>query len=109
MRSNVNIQLRNLATQMHSSRIGYQEAMERFEAEFVSEAVRSSGGNQCKAAETLGSRRWFVVWRLSSGRVWPRELLNDEGQALATESELLGSLPVKEEILLDVFGDRRSA
>jgi regulatory Fis family protein len=98
MRSNVTPEIHKLAVQMLTSGIGYHEALERFEAGYVREAVRSCNGNQCEAANAMGihrntvsrilarSRQWIVVWRLSTGRVWPREYLGEIGQAVASES-----------------------
>lgn len=99
MRNNIEAEVRALAVQMQSSAIGYQEAMERFEAAYVGAAVQECEGNQCKAASLLGihrntvtrilarSRRWVCVYRLSTGRMWPRQILGESDQAACCESQ----------------------
>lgn len=104
MRRSVSAELELMASQMLSSGIPIAEAVERFEAAYVRESVRHHGGNQCRAAIDLGihrntlsrilgrGKRWIAVYRLSTGRVWPREPVDEESQACLTESDIADRL-----------------
>ena len=46
-----------LVTQMHSSNIGYEEAVREFKKQYLREVLVAHRGNQCKAAEELGMHR----------------------------------------------------
>jgi Fis family transcriptional regulator len=46
-----------LITQMHSSGIGYNEAVRQFKKRYILEVLAHHRGNQCKAAEELGMHR----------------------------------------------------
>ncbi len=46
-----------LVTQMHSSGIGYDEAVREFKKQYLREVLMAHRGNQCKAAEELGMHR----------------------------------------------------
>ena len=50
-------QLDILVTQMHSSGIGYEEAVREFKRRYLREVLIAHRGNQCKAAEELGMHR----------------------------------------------------
>jgi DNA-binding NtrC family response regulator len=42
---------------MHSSGIGYEEAVREFKKQYLREVLVAHRGNQCKAAEELGMHR----------------------------------------------------
>ena len=46
-----------LVTQMHSSGIGYEEAVREFKKQYLREVLLAHRGNQCKAAEEIGVHR----------------------------------------------------
>ncbi|MGD0631370.1 MAG: helix-turn-helix domain-containing protein [Terracidiphilus sp.] len=46
-----------LVTQMHSSGIGYEDAVREFKKQYLREVLVAHRGNQCKAAEELGMHR----------------------------------------------------
>lgn len=50
-------ELDSLVTQMHSSGVGYDEAVREFKKQFLREVLIANRGNQCKAAEELGIHR----------------------------------------------------
>lgn len=50
-------QLEALVSQMISRGILLEEALGEFEKKFVKAAVEGAGGNQCRAAKTLGIHR----------------------------------------------------
>lgn len=50
-------ELDSLVTQMHSSGIGYDEAVREFKKQYLREVLMAHRGNQCKAAEELGIHR----------------------------------------------------
>lgn len=50
-------ELDSLVTQMHSSGIGYDEAVREFKKQYLREVLMAHRGNQCKAAEELGMHR----------------------------------------------------
>jgi Fis family transcriptional regulator len=50
-------ELDTLITQMHSSGIGYNEAVRQFKKRYILEVLAHHRGNQCKAAEELGMHR----------------------------------------------------
>ncbi len=50
-------ELDSLVTQMHSSGIGYEEAVREFKKQYLREVLLAHRGNQCKAAEELGMHR----------------------------------------------------
>jgi Fis family transcriptional regulator len=54
---NVRRELDSLVTQMHSSGIGYDEAVREFKKQYLREVLMAHRGNQCKAAEELGMHR----------------------------------------------------
>jgi Fis family transcriptional regulator len=50
---NVKRELASLVTQMHSSGIGYEDAVREFKKQYLREVLVAHRGNQCKAAEEL--------------------------------------------------------
>ncbi|HEY1903091.1 MAG TPA: helix-turn-helix domain-containing protein [Terracidiphilus sp.] len=46
-----------LVTQMHSSGMGYDNAVREFKKQYLREVLLAHRGNQCKAAEELGMHR----------------------------------------------------
>jgi DNA-binding NtrC family response regulator len=54
---NVRRELDSLVTQMHSSGIGYEDAVREFKRQYLREVLVAHRGNQCKAAEELGMHR----------------------------------------------------
>ncbi|MFZ1083590.1 MAG: helix-turn-helix domain-containing protein [Terracidiphilus sp.] len=54
---NVRRELDSLVTQMHSSGVGYEEAVREFKKQYVREVLLAHRGNQCKAAEEMGMHR----------------------------------------------------
>ena len=50
-------ELDSLVTQMHSSGIGYEDAVREFKRQYLREVLIAHRGNQCKAAEELGIHR----------------------------------------------------
>ena len=86
-----------LAAQMHASGFGFEDAMSMFEAAYAVEVLSQHNGNQCAAAGDMGihrntmariiarGQRWVEVWRLNEGKI-PHRVLDEIGQALATES-----------------------
>ena len=50
-------ELDTLVTQMHSTGIGYEDAVKQFKRQYLLEVLRSHRGNQCKAAEEMGMHR----------------------------------------------------
>jgi DNA-binding NtrC family response regulator len=50
-------ELDSLVTQMHSSGIRYENAVNEFKKQFLREVLVKHRGNQCKAAEELGMHR----------------------------------------------------
>ncbi|MGC9224691.1 MAG: helix-turn-helix domain-containing protein [Terracidiphilus sp.] len=50
-------ELESLVTQMHSSGIGYEEAVREFKRQYLREVLIAHRGNQCKAADELGMHR----------------------------------------------------
>ena len=50
-------ELDSLVTQMHSSGIGYDDAVREFKKQYLREVLIAHRGNQCKAAEELGMHR----------------------------------------------------
>jgi Fis family transcriptional regulator len=50
-------ELDTLVTQMHSSGIGYEEAVKEFKKQYLREVLIAHRGNQCKAADELGMHR----------------------------------------------------
>jgi Fis family transcriptional regulator len=50
-------ELDSLVTQMHSSGIGYDEAVREFKKQYLREVLMAHRGNQCKAADELGMHR----------------------------------------------------
>ena len=50
-------ELDNLVTQMHSSGISYEDAVNEFKRQYLREVLVAHRGNQCKAAEELGMHR----------------------------------------------------
>ncbi len=50
-------ELDSLVTQMHSSGIRYEDAVQEFKRSFLREVLIANQGNQCKAAEELGMHR----------------------------------------------------
>ena len=50
-------ELEILATQMHSSGIGYEAAVREFKKQYLREVLVAHKGNQCKAAEEMGMHR----------------------------------------------------
>ena len=50
-------ELESLVTQMHSSGIGYDDAVREFKRQYLREVLVANRGNQCKAAEELGMHR----------------------------------------------------
>lgn len=50
-------QLEALVTQMVEHDIGYEDAVCEFEKRFIRKILEKSGGNQSKAAKTLGIHR----------------------------------------------------
>jgi DNA-binding NtrC family response regulator len=49
--------LDGLVTQMHSSGIGYDEAVREFKKHYLREVLVAHRGNQCKAAKEMGMHR----------------------------------------------------
>jgi DNA-binding NtrC family response regulator len=54
---NVKRELDSLVTQMHSSGISYEDAVNEFKRQYLREVLVAHRGNQCKAAEELGIHR----------------------------------------------------
>jgi DNA-binding NtrC family response regulator len=54
---NVRRELDILVTQMHSSGMGYDNAVREFKKQYLREVLLAHRGNQCKAAEELGMHR----------------------------------------------------
>ena len=54
---NVKRELDSLVTQMHSSGISYEDAVNEFKRLYLREVLVAHRGNQCKAAEELGIHR----------------------------------------------------
>ena len=54
---NVRRELDSLVTQMHSSGVGYEEAVREFKKQYLREVLVAHRGNQCKAAEEMGMHR----------------------------------------------------
>jgi DNA-binding NtrC family response regulator len=54
---NVRRELDSLVTQMHSSGMGYEEAVREFKKQYLREVLVAHRGNQCKAAEEMGMHR----------------------------------------------------
>jgi DNA-binding NtrC family response regulator len=54
---NVRRELDILVTQMHSSGIGYDDAVREFKKQYLREVLVAHRGNQCKAAEELCMHR----------------------------------------------------
>jgi len=50
-------ELDSLVTQMHSSGMGYGDAVREFKRAYLREVLAAHGGNQCKAAEEMGMHR----------------------------------------------------
>jgi DNA-binding NtrC family response regulator len=50
-------ELESLVAQMHSSGVGYEEAVREFKKQYLREVLIANRGNQCKAAEELGVHR----------------------------------------------------
>lgn len=50
-------ELESLVTQMHSSGIRYEDAVQEFKRQYLREVLIAHRGNQCKAAEELGIHR----------------------------------------------------
>ena len=50
-------ELDSLVTQMHSSGVGYEEAVREFKKQYLREVLIAHRGNQCKAAEEMGMHR----------------------------------------------------
>lgn len=50
-------ELDSLVTQMHSSGVGYEEAVREFKRQYLREVLVAHRGNQCKAADELGMHR----------------------------------------------------
>jgi DNA-binding NtrC family response regulator len=50
-------ELDSLVTQMHSSGIRYEDAVQEFKRQYLREVLIAHRGNQCKAAEELGMHR----------------------------------------------------
>ena len=50
-------ELDSMVTQMHSSGIGYEDAVREFKKQYLREVLVAHRGNQCKAAEELGMHR----------------------------------------------------
>ncbi|MGH9599355.1 MAG: helix-turn-helix domain-containing protein [Terracidiphilus sp.] len=50
-------ELDSLVTQMHSSGVGYDEAVREFKKQYLHEVLVAHRGNQCKAAEELHMHR----------------------------------------------------
>src|SRR6202451_948825 len=50
-------ELDSLVKQMHSSGIGYDDAVREFKRQYLREVLVANRGNQCKAAEELGIHR----------------------------------------------------
>ena len=50
-------ELDSLVTQMHSSGMGYEEAVREFKKQYLREVLVAHRGNQCKAAEEMGMHR----------------------------------------------------
>ena len=50
-------ELDNLVTQMHSTGMGYEEAVREFKKQYLREVLVAHRGNQCKAADELGMHR----------------------------------------------------
>ncbi|HXR39884.1 MAG TPA: helix-turn-helix domain-containing protein [Terracidiphilus sp.] len=46
-----------LVTQMHSSGMGYEDAVREFKRQYLREVLEAHRGNQCKAAEEMGMHR----------------------------------------------------
>ena len=50
-------ELDNLVSQMHSTGVGYDDAVREFKKQYLREVLVAHRGNQCKAAEELGMHR----------------------------------------------------
>ena len=50
-------ELNSLVTQMHSSGVRYEDAVQEFKRQYLREVLVAHRGNQCKAAEELGMHR----------------------------------------------------
>ena len=50
-------ELDSLVTQMHSTGIRYDDAVNAFKRQYLREVLLANRGNQCKAAEELGMHR----------------------------------------------------
>lgn len=50
-------ELESLVTQMHSSGVGYEDAVREFKKQYLREVLVAHRGNQCKAAEEMGMHR----------------------------------------------------
>ena len=50
-------ELDSLVTQMHSSGVRYEDAVQEFKRQYLREVLVAHRGNQCKAAEELGMHR----------------------------------------------------
>jgi Fis family transcriptional regulator len=50
-------ELSSLVIQMHSSGVGYDDAVREFKRQYLREVLTAHRGNQCKAAEELGMHR----------------------------------------------------
>jgi Fis family transcriptional regulator len=50
-------ELDSLVTQMHSSGIGYEDAVREFKKQYLREVLLAHKGNQCKAADELKMHR----------------------------------------------------
>jgi Fis family transcriptional regulator len=50
-------ELASLVIQMHSSGVGYDDAVREFKRQYLREVLSAHRGNQCKAAEELGMHR----------------------------------------------------
>lgn len=50
-------ELDNLVTQMHSSGVGYEDAVREFKKQYLREVLIANRGNQCKTADELGIHR----------------------------------------------------
>jgi len=50
-------ELESLVAHMHSSGVGYDEAVREFKRQYLREVLIANRGNQCKAADELGVHR----------------------------------------------------
>ncbi len=62
-------QLEALVSQMHGRGILLEEALEEFEKKFIKAAMDGAGGNQCRAAKTLGIHRNTLSRKLEKFRL----------------------------------------